>query len=72
MIKVGSIVGYKDDTDRHPFLVHDVLDSGGVVLGLRDFPEVEQDWGTPQDILVEFDCNELIEKQEQIKNLING
>lgn len=72
MIKVGSIVGYKDDTDRHPFLVHDVLDSGEVVLGLRDFPEVEQDFGTPQDILEEFGCKELREKEEQIKSLING
>lgn len=72
MIKVGSIVLYKDDTDRHPFLVHDVLEGGGLVLGLRDFPEVEQDWGTPQDILSEFEGEELIEKQEQINNLING
>ena len=72
MIKVGSIVFYKDDADKHPFLVHDVLDGGGLVLGLRDFPEVEQDWGTPQDILGEFYCEELLAKQEQINNLING
>jgi hypothetical protein len=72
MIAENSIVYYKDDETRHPYLVHQVLEGGSVVLGLRDFPEVEQDFGTPQDILEEFYCEELLVKQEQINNLING
>lgn len=72
MIKVGSIVYYADDKEKFPYLVHDVLEGGGVVLGLRDFPEVEQDFGIPQDSLIPFDCIELREKEEQIKDLING
>lgn len=72
MIAENSIVYYKDDATRHPFLVHDVLEGGGLVLGLRDFPEVEQDFGIPQYVLEVFEGEELIEKQEQINNLING
>jgi hypothetical protein len=72
MIKEDSIVYYKDDITKHPYLVHQVLEGGSVVLGLRDFPEVEQDFGIPQYVLGEFGCDELKEKEEQIYNLING
>ena len=72
MIAENSIVYYKDDATKHPYLVHQVLEGGSVVLGLRDFPEVEQDFGIPEYVLGEFYCEELLVKQEQINNLING
>lgn len=72
MIAENSIVYYKDDATRHPYLVHQVLEGGSVVLGLRDFPEVEQDFGIPEYVLGKFGCDELKEKEEQIYNLING
>lgn len=42
-ITENSIVYFKDDQSKHPYLVHQVLDDK-VSLGLRDFPEIEQDW----------------------------
>jgi adenylate cyclase class IV len=71
-MKIGSIVYYKDDKTKHPYLVHDILEGGEIVLGLGQFPEIEQDFGTPKDVLQEFDSiEELLEKQEQINTLIN-
>ena len=70
-MKIGSIVYYKDDKTKHPYLVHDILEGGEIVLGLSQFPEIEQDFGTPKDVLQEFNnIEELLEKQEQINTLI--
>lgn len=72
MIKIGSIVYYKDDKTKHPYLVHDILEGGEIVLGLGQFPEIEQDFGTPQDVIQEFyNLEELAEKQKQIDKLIH-
>jgi hypothetical protein len=70
MIKEDSIVYYKDDTTKHPYLVHEVLEGGSVVLGLRDFPEVEQDFGIPQYVLGEFEGEELNIRAKEIYRLI--
>ena len=70
-MKVESIVCYKDDEQRKPFIVHAVLEHNQVVLGLGEYPDIEQDFSTPIDILEEFEGDELIKKQQEIEQLIN-
>ena len=53
-ITENSIVYFKDDQSKHPYLVHQVLDDK-VSLGLRDFPEIEQDWYVPIDKISLFE-----------------
>lgn len=57
-IKENSIVYFKDDQSKHPYLVHNVLEDE-VSLGLRDFPEIEQDWYVSIDRISLFDDDEL-------------
>lgn len=40
-----KIAVYKNDTDRFPYLVHWET-SNIVILGLKDYPDVEQDFET--------------------------
>lgn len=70
MIKIDSIVYYKDDASKHPYLVHEILEGGEVVLGLRDFPEVEQDFAIPQEVLGVFEGEQARLMAKEIYRLI--
>ena len=47
-IKENSVVYFKDDRSKHPYLVHQVLDKNNIILGLKDFPEIEQDFSVSE------------------------
>ena len=66
-MNANSIVYYKDDINKHPYLVHEVLDNNRVILGLKEYPDVEQDFSTPIDIIGEFEREELIKKKQEIR-----
>lgn len=61
-----DIVYYKDDSQRLPHLVHYTLDNGDCILGLTENPSVQQDWTTPKDVIMFFEGEEKIKKQQQI------
>ena len=45
-----KIAVYKNDEDREPYLVHHINSEENLVsLGLKDFPDTEQDWLTEMD-----------------------
>lgn len=70
-ITENSIVYFKDDQSKHPYLVHQVLDDK-VSLGLRDFPEIEQDWYVLIDKISLFETKEEQELAEElIKKLLD-
>jgi hypothetical protein len=48
-IKENSVVYFKDDRSKHPYLVHQVLDKNNIILGLKEFPEIEQDFSVSED-----------------------
>lgn len=48
-----KLVYYKDESPNEPFLVLDE-DDENYILGLRDYPDVEQDEWTPKDDVVEL------------------
>ena len=48
-----KLVYYKDESPNEPFLVLDE-DEENYILGLRDYPDVEQDEWTPKDDVVEL------------------
>lgn len=54
-IKENSVVYFKDDQSKHPYLVHQVLDKNNVILGLRDYPEIEQDFAVSEDDISLFE-----------------
>lgn len=54
-ITENSIVYFKDDQSKHPYLVHQVLDKNNVILGLRDYPEIEQDFAVSEDDISLFE-----------------
>jgi hypothetical protein len=54
-ITENSIVYFKDDQSKHPYLVHQVLDKNNVILGLKDFPEIEQDFAVSEDDISLFE-----------------
>ena len=69
-IKENSIVYFKDDRSKHPYLVHQVLDDK-VSLGLRDFPEIEQDWYVSIDKISLFDELERQFAEEVLEQLLD-
>ena len=69
-IKENSIVYFKDDRSKHPYLVHNVLENE-VSLGLSDFPEIEQDWYVSIDKISLFDDDELEFAENLIQELLN-
>lgn len=48
-IQENSVVYFKDDRSKHPYLVHQVLDKNNIILGLKEFPEIEQDFSVSED-----------------------
>ncbi len=69
-IKENSIVYFKDDRSKHPYLVHEVLDDK-VSLGLSEFPEIEQDWYVSIDKISLFDDDELEFAENLIQELLD-
>jgi len=61
-----NIVYYKDDSERLPHLVHYTLDNGDYILGLTEDPSTEQGWTTPKDVVMFFEGEEKILKQQQL------
>lgn len=71
-IKENSVVYYKDDQSKHPYLVHQVLDKNNIILGLKDFPEIEQDWYVSIDKISLFEIKKEQELAEElIKKLLD-
>lgn len=53
ILKSWRVMYYVDDPDRAPYLVHH--DKGDqMTLGLLDYPDCEQDFYTPRDIIRPF------------------
>lgn len=70
-IKENSIVYFKDDRSKHPYLVHEVLDKNNIILGLRNFPEIEQDFAVSEDDILLFDELEREFAEEVLQELLN-
>jgi len=63
---------YKNDTERTPYLVHEI-ENNSVILGLELYPEIEQDFSEKLEdieILLE-DSQEYKEAKKLIEQLIN-
>ena len=52
------VVYYVDDTDRDPYLIHYETENGDYVLGLKDYPDTEQDFETPRELVRRFPTKE--------------
>ena len=48
------VVYYVDDADREPYLIHYETNNGDYVLGLKDYPDTEQDFETPRELVRRF------------------
>jgi hypothetical protein len=70
-IQENFIVYFKDDQSKHPYLVHDVLDKKDVILGLRKFPDIEQDFAIPIEKVSLFENEELKKAERLIQKLLN-
>lgn len=71
-IQENSIVYFKDDRSKHPYLVHEVLDKNNIILGLKDFPEIEQDFAVSEDDISLFETEkERIFARVVIEELLN-
>ena len=70
VLKSWRVMYFVDDPDREPYLVHH--DKGDLVtLGLLDYPDCEQDFYTPRDVIRPFPTieEELIAKEEIWKKM---
>lgn len=72
MITETSIVYYKEDKTKHPYMVHEVVSKNIVILGLKDYPDIEQDYGTHIDELEAFEGAYEVYNAHIIYNLINS
>ena len=52
------VVYYVDDVDREPYLIHYETENGDYVLGLKDYPDTEQDFETPRELVRRFPTKE--------------
>lgn len=72
IIKENSVVYFKDDRIKYPYLVHQVIGKNNIILGLKDFPEIEQDFSVSEDDISLFETKEEIELAEElIQKLLN-
>jgi hypothetical protein len=69
-IKVGDLVYFYDDSDKHPYMVHDVFGKQ-VSLGLMEYPDVEQDDYIDIADVKLFNKSELINATKIINKLLN-
>lgn len=71
-IQENSVVYFKDDRSKHPYLVHQVIGKNNIILGLKEFPEIEQDFSVSEDDISLFETEEEIEFAEAlIQELLN-
>ena len=71
-IQENSVVYFKDDRSKHPYLVHQVLDNNNIILGLKEFPEIEQDFAVSEDDISLFKIGlERNSAEELIQELLN-
>jgi len=71
-IQENSVVYFKDDRSKHPYLVHQVLDKNNIILGLKEFPEIEQDFSVSEDDISLFETEkERIFAKVVIEELLN-
>jgi hypothetical protein len=71
-IEENSVVYFKDDRSKHPYLVHQVISKNNIILGLKDFPEIEQDFSVSEDDISLFETEEEIKLAEElIQKLLN-
>ena len=52
------VVYFVDDMDREPYLIHYETENGDYVLGLKDYPDTEQDFETPRELVRRFATKE--------------
>lgn len=52
------VVYYVDDVDREPYLIHYETENGDYVLGLKNYPDTEQDFETPRELVRRFPTRE--------------
>lgn len=52
------VVYFVDDMDREPYLIHYETENGDYVLGLKDYPDTEQDFETPRELVRRFPTRE--------------
>ena len=52
------VVYYVDDMDREPYLIHYETENGDYVLGLKNYPDTEQDFETPRELVRRFATKE--------------
>ena len=69
-IKVGDLVYFYDDSDKHPYMVHDVFNDK-ISLGLMEYPDVEQDDYVDAIDLKLFNKSELINATKIMNKLLN-
>ena len=61
-----KIVYFKDEDPDNVYLVLEELENS-YILGLLDYPEIEMDFSTPKDVVIEIQVNtEEYEKAKQI------
>ena len=65
-----KIVIYKDDKQRYPYLIHKEVKEK-ISLGLREYPEVEQDYYTSKEQIEYLRGKELKEAKKFIKSLVD-
>ena len=71
-IQENSVVYFKDDRSKHPYLVHQVLDKNNIILGLKEFPEIERDFSVSEDDISLFKIGlERSSAEELIQELLD-
>lgn len=65
-IEENSVVYFKDDRSKHPYLVHQVISKNNIILGLKEFPEIEQDFSVSENDISLFETKEEIELAEEL------
>lgn len=68
--KSGDIVYYKDDKTKHPFLVHHKYSKRQVSLGLKEYPDTEQDFTTNISQIKHFEKNKQAKAKKKIEQIL--
>ena len=58
IVKDWQVKYFVDDMEREPYLVHYETNHGDYVLGLKDYPDIPQDFETPRELLRNFPMQE--------------
>ncbi|CAK0755956.1 hypothetical protein CCP3SC1AL1_2210012 [Gammaproteobacteria bacterium] len=65
--KKGDLVYYKDEPKKEAFMVAGVYSKDSISLGLRKYPDTEQDWTTDIKDIAKFKGKELTRAKKEIK-----